>query len=259
MLLALLAVSAGSVLAASGPGGFARLGTVVLDNAGWLLLAAGAVALLSAIAPPGALLGPLVLIVAGLVVVLDPPRPEVWTLSGGIITVGGGLFLMRRAGTEQPNADPVMRRSAVLFPRKVRLRSDELCPERLFLRSVLSVRITANLRAAAPPQRGIIELLITCWGGQVRVTLPDHWTVVGGRLAAAKLISLDGVLDHARTYPDLSLIKEAAEFTELTEARFAKHGSDDQEPVLAIVHVMGLGGVVRLDRQPGGHMTTRVG
>lgn len=232
VLLALVAVSAGSVLAAAGPPGLARLGTLLLANLGWLLLTLGVLALLWAIAPRGALLGPLLLIGAGLVII-GWPRPEIWTFSGSAITVGGGLMLLRR-GQSRRSDDPVVRRGIIGLAGRARM--PDRCPEQIHLRPVVG-RLTLSLFDVEPPSSQIVEVLITCWGGWVRLHVPPDWAVVGGRLAAATMISFSGKLDSKQLVLSRSSV-DGKLFGELSPG-----------PALVIVHVMGFGGGVDLSRQ----------
>jgi hypothetical protein len=241
-LLALLAVSTGSVLIAAGPPGLAHLGALLLDNAGWLLIGLGAIALLSAIAPAGALLGPLVLILAGLVIV-GWPRPEVWALSGGVITLGGGLFVIRSTRSAGSKHDPVMRRWTMLFRGTVPLK-DSTCPDQLFLTAIAGGPLIADLGAADPPSADVMEVLITCWGGCVHLQVPKHWTVVGGRLAASTMIFVKGELDSKQLVPDRWKLNGST-LKALTQKNAAQSGEDS---ILVIVHVMGFGGAVTLTR-----------
>jgi hypothetical protein len=237
-LLALVAVSAGSVLLAAGPGGLVHVGTLVWGNIGWLLIGVGGTGLLLSVAPVGAVLGPLVLVAAG-VAALGWPRPEIWALTGGVLVVGGAFVLF---GHRPLNKNPMMRQSTLVFPWTLRLRAEEKCPDRLFVRTI-GGRLTIDVTAARKPSRTVIELMVTCWGGWVQVDLPDHWAVVGGRLDATPLISLRGVLDSSKSYPDPGKLSPA-EVLELTEPR----RKEDRAPALLVVHVMGLGGGVRLSR-----------
>jgi hypothetical protein len=245
-LLALLAVGAGSVLTAAGPTGLSRLGVLLVDNAGWLLIALGTLALLSAIAPRGALLGPLLLILAGLVVI-GWPQPEIWTLSGSVITVGGGLLLIRGTQGRTRNEDRVMRRSGALVRRTILLDHKDICPDHMFLRAVCG-KLIVDVTQARPPGGDVLELMITCWGGWVDIRPPEHWAVVSGRLAAANLIVFDGPLDDRQPHPNAARLDGDA-LDQLKDKRVKQeHRDKGLQAALVVVHVMGLGGGVTVSR-----------
>ncbi|GAB3873144.1 hypothetical protein ACFQ1S_00770 [Kibdelosporangium lantanae] len=242
-LLALLAISTGSVLVAAGPPGLAHLGTLLWDNAGWLLLSLGGLSLLATVAPKGSLLGPLVLVVLGLVV-LGWPRPEIWALTGGVMAVGGAFLLVKQPITA--TNDPVVRRSAVLFPRSFTLSALGLGPSRLYLRTV-GTRLVADATWMAPPPKDVLELVVSCWGGRVELKLPMHWTVVAGRLSATKLISFEGTLDSPKPIPHPTTVSKS-DRDDLIRARVERYGTPGDSAALVVVHVLGFGGVVEVTR-----------
>ena len=246
-LVGLAVFGFGLVLAIDGP---TRVGEVTHDiarHAGACILAAAVIVLIYNLAPRGTLLGPAVLAVAGLGVLTWqnqwwPVKPE-WAALGITMLLLGGVVVIRKDRVVA-TSDPTRRLVALFTRRRVALGALDNAPEQLSLIAFLAP-LEVDLTSAQRPSYGPVEVLVTCWGGAVRLTVPSHWAVVAGRLAAARAIQFSGALDSSDAFPSPEDDVAAEQLAELAKSRARL---PDETGTVVVIHVLGLGGSVTVTR-----------
>ena len=250
--LALLLVGLGGTLAAGGPVALGRLALVVLDHIYLLFLAAAAVSIFVTVMPRGTRTGPVVLILAGSVAYVAThqrsPGQSGWVAVGLLAVVAGGGLAMTAKNLGNKNRrdfDPVRRRWAIGIQKVVEFHADEWIPDHISVYAV-GTKLRIDLTAPAEARRQYVELSVICCGGCVEIVLPDHWPVVGGRLAFTRTIHFSGRLDSEETFPDPRDQIQYKRLGQVIERRHRQYREFNQPPPVLVVHVMGLGGEVSL-------------
>ena len=239
------AVAAGALLAAGGPAYVATGIRTLLGHSGFILIACAIALLIYNLSPTGAVGGPVVLAVAGGLVLATQRNwwsaRSTWEVAGLVMVCTGGALVVRR-DHGVTSSGPVRRTTSLLARRTLRFGPKVYTPERLILTSV-AARLDVDLHAAQPPQFGPLQIFVSCWGGTVHLDFPDGWAVVAGRLLASRSIRFKGALDSTETFssPEDPTTEEI--LMEVAEARKKSAGTTGQA-VAAVVHVLGLGGSV---------------
>jgi hypothetical protein len=250
LILALALVGLGSTLAVGQPAGLLELGRALWARLDVILIAIAIITILATVAPRGSLGGAVVFGSAGLAVHLGRrggwSAPDVWLLLGAGAVAAGGWLAMTVDVPEPDQIDPVRRRIALLFPRRIGL-AGRRAPDIL---SVVAVGtcVRVDLSAAKAPKGETIELLISCWAARVELAVPARWPVVAGRLASAHAIRFCGELDLAEPTPFPHLPEQAARLTKVTAERTAAHERSPASGRAAaiVIHVLGLAGEVTI-------------
>jgi hypothetical protein len=239
-------VGAGSVLLVSGPDEAASALTMLVDHLDLVLLGAGALLLLLALAPGRSLVGPLIVLATGsavLVVRRDLLTPDHgWRLAGGAV-VAGGIWLAAH-GRSGPAEQAVRRIVAVLVPRSMRVADGARAPHHVSV-VVAGTRAAVDFTQARPAESQPIELDVSCWFGRLELTLPAAWPVAAGRVNAAYGIRFVGTLDHDEPIRDV--IAAQQDLDRLCKERRARLAVDPAPRSSAVVvHVLGRGGEIVL-------------
>jgi len=250
--LALLLVGLGGGLAVGGPTGLGHLAVVVLDHIYLLFLAAAAVAIFVTVMPRGTRIGPVVLVLAGSVAYVAThqrwPGQSGWVVVGLLaVVVGGGLAIAgKNVGNKNlRDFDPVRRSWAIGIRRVVDFQGAEWIPDHISV-CAIGTKLRLDLTAPAEARRQYVELSVICCGGCVEIVLPDHWPVVGGRLALTRTIHFSGRLDSDETFPDPRDETQYKRLGQVIEKRHDQYREFNEPPPVLVVHVMGLGGDVSL-------------
>jgi hypothetical protein len=248
---ALLLVGFGAALAVAGPVGLGRLALDVLSHIYFLFLAAAAVSIFLTAMPRGTRIGPVVLIVAGSAAYVATHERSTgrsgWVLVGLLIVlVGGGLAMTARSGKSKNTRDfdPVRRSWAIGIHRVVDFHEDKWIPGYISV-CVIATKVKVDLTVPAEARGKYVELSVACWGGCVEIVLPEHWPVVGGRLALTRAIHFSGRLDSEDTFSDPRDQSQYRRLGLVIEERHRLY-PELKEPAVLVVHVMGLGGNVSL-------------
>lgn len=239
-MLSLVLVAVGAALAAGGPAALLAVVSFGWRNASVLLFVLGGVALLSAVVPPGTLVGPAVFVLLGLGVILV--RSGFSDTIGRFVVaatlVGMAFVLAAEPGTRQA-LDLRRRRWTVLFPRRATVSS---VPARVRL---VAVGNSFELKFSEPGfERTVVEFFLSNWFGHVSLVLPTNWAVVAGRVTAARGIRLDGTLDSDCAFEDPAEDIQGKVLENLLKER-------DSAPArlcVAVIHVLGVGGCVSVSR-----------
>jgi hypothetical protein len=165
-----------------------------------LLLLVGLVAVMRVVAPPWALVGPvLVVLVGGLWLIIQKHSisegdvrgalPVVLLLAGLAIAVplpGSAIIGQSKIydGTESV--------AAVIFGRRVQVLQ---APSHLTVR-VLATTLRVDVSTAQPPALGDqVEVDVFVLGGRLELLLPGSWRVMPGRLSSHRGVQFDGRSD----------------------------------------------------------------
>jgi hypothetical protein len=236
MLLAVFCALAGGAIAAGGTSALLAVSIVTIHvtihAVPIILIAVGALALIRVLAPPGAWLGPLLLIAAGTVwLAFQTDRISTHGLEyllAPTLIWGGILMAMMPADPRPGNgaADPdkpVRRVNAIIWSRRPKL--GQRLPAQLTARAVLGM-LTIDLTGKDPPLMTPhqIEINLSIFAGRIELHVPDGWSVQIGRVEAIRGISFDGKADPPLEPGDKDKVRHMN------------------------VHVLGLGGAVRIIR-----------
>lgn len=227
-------IAAGLVAVAIGTawwaGALPAAGMALLTMAPYLLIGTAVVGGVRALAPRGTLIGPAVMLVAGIVWLLvrnkvvagrdlDAALP--------VMLVLGGFYVALSDKGRRWKPDVVRRYVSFLWRRDVDIAG--IAPAKLVVTALLGT-VTVDLGQAAPPAPQVIEIDLTVVGGRVVLELPIGWKVVPGRIHE-RGVHLDGTLDCTE-----SVIS-------------ADDVSDDARPAV-VINVLGLLGAVALPVRP---------
>lgn len=226
--LGLAMVAVGSAWFAGGSHAMRASGDTVVRLAPYVIALSGILLLLRIIAPAGTLLGPLLLVLAGLLWLLarrgsfhngifdlDRVLPLTLVMAGIVMSLSRRFTYMVATG--------IVRINTVLIPVKRPLSGQP--PRRLSVGAILAP-VTVDLTYTTLPDSGM-EIDLTIVSGRITLVLPREWPpLVPGRLAHAHGLRLEGNLD-------------AEERSKNAEERAT-------ELVLSII---GLGGAVQIERR----------
>lgn len=156
---------------------------------------------------------------------------------GGACLLALGIMLAMRPDRER-DVNLRRRRWSVLINRRLNPRQ---APARIRLVAMCRGRITVNL-ARATNENELVQLFLSSWFGRIDLRFPPTWLVVAGRVTAARGVRFEGRLDSDRgyEYPDDHDVNE--------ELRAAVKDSARRRDCVAVVHVLGIGGGVTIQR-----------
>jgi hypothetical protein len=231
-------VGAGAALAAGGPMVFVILAALAWRYLHVLLFVLAGALVLVAVVPRRALAVPATLALLGLGVMLvrDHGVGPVARFGGGVSLAVLGIMVAMRPTRE---VSLHRRRWAVLFRRCM---EPKQAPARIRLVAVGGGRLTVDLAKAAN-QSDQIQLFLSTWYGRIKLEFPPSWVVVAGRVAATRDVAFEGSLDWNRGFADPDAEREKLE---RLRARIA--ASTGGRDCVAVVHVLGVGGRVTVDR-----------
>lgn len=232
--LGLLAVAAGTAWLYGGVAAVQAGALAVAAAIPVLLLIAGAVLVFRASTPRGTLAGPLALLAiggGGVAAQYGVLRAANLDRLVGLGLVVGGIAVAMSSRSEEPSAPVSVRRFRTLvWPRRTTVRGP--APFQLVVQAALG-RVAVDLSHADFP-KGVrsTEIDMSIFYGRIELALPATWTVVAGRVAAARGVAFEGLLDS----------RKPAELDE---------DQEESSPTPRVVlNALGLGGAISVCRSP---------
>jgi len=225
----IIAVASGIAWALGGVSAITTSAHKIAELLPFLLVLGGISAILLIAVPRGALVGPVILIVAGLLWFAAEHRMLQRSLFTHfpafiLIGVGVGVAMSRRRNISIDTG--VERYGAVLFPARRRISGE--ARRKLIVRAIFAL-LQLDMSKADFPAGGKLWLDVTCIMGRIELILPKGWAVQAGRIELAQRITFGGTL----TRSDITPI-EAEE--------------KDSDSNLVVLNVLGWGGSVMVER-----------
>lgn len=248
-ILGLACVVAGTVMVLGGASSATSAASAVWANLDLILIVIGSAALGRHFLQRDIPRGPVAVATCGLVLLAwrqNWIRQESLIVLVGTVVLLGGANVALGAVPAGRSDTAVQTVGALLARRKRSFGIDEEPPERLRAWSLLG-RIDLDLRRAEIPRYGPIELLISSWGGDLRLRLPNDWVVVAGRTRSSYRMHLSGLLDSKRSFNDPDSPEQLEQLERLREERSAQTGSTRANAAV-VVHLLGVGGRVKVSR-----------
>lgn len=245
-----LLAAAGTVLAVAGPRMLLDMARWSVRHGGILLLGLAAAVTLWIAVPAGKRKWPMLLAGAGVVVLLlqHGVSPSI-IAGGGVVALGALVSAVRPSSVFRDDlVDPVHTYRRVGYARKIVARHGHRVPDQIRLLSV-ATRTELNLEEAQSGTDEFLELVLTCWLSHIEITLPSHWAVVAGRVAATRHITFVGDLDSAEVFTDIKLPEQLKILKSVVAARSRGIANGARDDVVGVViHVAGGFGRVTLNR-----------
>ncbi len=205
----------------------------IVRVAPYVLLVAAVMGVARSLAPPGVLIGPAVLVAAGIgwllvryEVVVGADLPAALPVA----LVVGGFFVALTGRNERWRPNAVCRYLALLWRREFRVKGT--APAKLAVVAVLAPIVIDLTAAEFPGERDAVEVDVSVFAGRVELRLPAGWKSAVGRIHS-RGVQFDGHLDVATPVS--------------APPELARAGVDG--PVV-LVNVLGLAGAVALRSHP---------
>ena len=225
----LVAVAAGTAWASGGIHSVAAIALRLAELLPILLVLGGVSAILLLVVPRGALAGPAVLILVGLLGFAVErgllPKSFIHDLPAYIVMGTGVVIAMsrRQANSIEP---AVLRHTAIFFSRQRCVSG--IAPGKIIVRALFTLSSLDLSQAKFPTAASRIWVDVTCLIGRVEIILPKGWEIQAGRIELARQITFSGTL---------------------TSGNIASMDEDkDPDEPLVVINVLGWGGVVAVER-----------
>lgn len=227
--MGLVAVVSGTAWALGGDGFVATSARRLAELLPFLLVLIGISAIMMVVVPRGALAGPVLLIVIGLLGFAVEHRMlqrSLFVHLPAFILIGVGVIIAMSRRQKVLIDTGVERHTAVLFP--VRRRISREVRRKVIARAVFTM-LQLDMSKAEFPHATRMWLDVTCIIGRIEIILPEGWKVQAGRIGLARWMTFGGTLTRSDLAP-----------AEQEDKSFKK---------LVVVNVLGWGGAVVVERR----------
>jgi len=237
---ATVGISTGTTLAVAGPDALVRAGATLIAHAGVILICAAVLLVAGSAVRSGRRLLPVVLAVAGLLLVLAEDavlwHRYGWPALGSLLVAGGVRIMVATPAPSHPSrrdADTLRRVFAGPFRDGAFRAADAAQTPRHISVVACFGKATVDLRDAAVPRTALVEVFITGCRASVDIIVPDSWPIAAGRVTLTRRVQMRGHLDLAVPVEDPN-----ADFGKLTEL-VTRKATAQGEGAAVLVHVVG--------------------
>ena len=225
----IVAVVSGTAWALGGLGFVATSARRLAELLPFLLVLIGISAIMMVVVPRGALAGPVLLIVIGLLGFAAEHRMlqrSLFVHLPAFILIGVGVIIAMSRRQKILIDTGVERHNAVLFPARRRISGE--ARRKIIARAIFTTLRLDMSKADFPPSTRL-WLDVTCIMGRIEIILPKGWKVQAGRIGLARWVTFAGTLTRSDLAPP-----------EQEEQSVKK---------LVVVNVVGWGGAVVVERR----------